>query len=348
MTAYGKKKAPSKKKDEEGSVGDAVKPTDEPPKELSKGNTNRRKRTRTRPPQEAMYFEDKRNLEDLWQAAFPVGTEWDNMDKLHEINWKFSNLENAFEEGGELYGKKVYLFGCTEAQMLNVNGMDKVTLIPVVVAVVSPVPPSDKIGVKSVQREREDIIPMKSMKMAWIPYIPLQDRQSQVERLHTEIYTIGCTQRRSALKILKLERVKQYDYCLPYLQPLNPDEDEQDTVVHIMYPLEPPVVCDFDWELDDLEEFIDALVKEEALSEDQKDKFKEFVKAQVKERKQAQRQAREARKKAIEEMDPQTRFALENMRLYKFYPVQTPDTPDISQVKVSYINRYYGKAHVVL
>lgn len=45
-------------------------------------------------------------------------------------------------------------------------------------------------------------------------------------------------------------------------------------------------------------------------------------------------QAKEARKKAIEDMDPETRAAFENMRFYKFYPVQTPDTPDISNVKV--------------
>lgn len=33
-------------------------------------------------------------------------------------------------------------------------------------------------------------------------------------------------------------------------------------------------------------------------------------------------------------MDPKTKAAFENMRFYKFYPVQTPDTPDISSVKV--------------
>ncbi|XP_020600226.1 uncharacterized protein LOC110039485 [Phalaenopsis equestris] len=192
MKASRKRKAHPKAEGEEGGVNTS----NELPKELGKGNANRRKRVGTKLTQKTEYFEEKRNLEDLWLAAFPVGTEWDNMDKLREINWKFSNLENAFEEGGELFEKKVYLFGCTEAQMLNVNGVDKVTLIPVVVAVVSPVPPSDQIGVKSVQREKEEIIPMKSMKMAWMPYIPLEDRQSHLERLHTEIYTIGCTQRR--------------------------------------------------------------------------------------------------------------------------------------------------------
>lgn len=124
--------------------------------------------------------------EDLWKAAFPVGTEvrifefffwmnlcyvclhfvffcawqWDQLDGVYQFNWNFSNLEvscwcffyllfshsflvacllllfpldsyemcckswldfycslsgqDAFEEGGKLYGKKVYLFGCTE------------------------------------------------------------------------------------------------------------------------------------------------------------------------------------------------------------------------------------------
>lgn len=45
-------------------------------------------------------------------------------------------------------------------------------------------------------------------------------------------------------------------------------------------------------------------------------------------------QAKEARKKNIEDMDPETRSAFENMKLYKFYPDQTSDIPDISKVKV--------------
>ncbi|KAM0068545.1 putative protein HEAT INTOLERANT 4 [Helianthus debilis subsp. tardiflorus] len=44
-------------------------------------------------------------------------------------------IEDAFEEGGVLHGKKVYLFSCTEPQLLFFNGQSKVTCIPVVVAV---------------------------------------------------------------------------------------------------------------------------------------------------------------------------------------------------------------------
>ncbi|KAI5384365.1 Protein HEAT INTOLERANT 4 [Lathyrus oleraceus] len=291
------------------------------------------KRVKTSKPQsEPEYFEDKRNLEDLWVETFPVGT------------------ENAFEEGGLLSGKKVYLFGCTEPQLVMHKQENKVICIPVVVAVVSPFPPSDKIGINSVQREAEEIIPMKQMKMDWVPYIPLEDRDSQVERLKTEIFILRCTQRRSALKHLKLDRLKKYEYCLPYFyQPFKEDEFEQSTEVPIIYPVEPkPVFCEFDWELDELEEFTDKLIEAEELSEDQKDAFKEFVKEKVREAKRANREAREARKKAIAEMSEEAKAAFDAMRFYKFYPVQSPDAPDVSSVKSPFINRYYGKAHEVL
>ncbi|CAA6658785.1 unnamed protein product [Spirodela intermedia] len=343
-----KRKAESSASKEEES---SSRSPDEVPKDSTKASTRgkRVKAPARKEPEEPEYLPDRRNLEDLWQAAFPVGTEWHNLDALKEVDWKFTNLEDAFEEGGQLHGKKVYLFGCTEPQLLVINNEQKVACIPVVVAVVSPFPPSDKVGIKSIQRVEEEIIPMKAMKLAWVPYIPLENRESQVERLKTQIFTMGCTQRRSALKHLKEERIKQYEYCLPHFyNPLKADEDEEDTVVQIMYPFEPPIVRDFDYELDELEEFVDGLVTEEVLPEDQKDLFKQFVKEQVRERKKSQRQAREARRKAIEEMDEQKKAAFEGMKFYKFYPVQTPTTPDISQVKSPFINRYYGRAHVVL
>ncbi|KAK7318541.1 hypothetical protein RJT34_03244 [Clitoria ternatea] len=332
------KQQPEPKQEEDASQQDNPKP---PPKA---------KRPKTSKPQpEPEYFEDKRNLEDLWKQTFPVGTEWELLDSVYQFNWDFSNLEKAFEEGGVLHGKKVYLFGCTEPTLVTFKGESKVVFVPVVVAVVSPFPPSDKIGIKSVQREVEEIIPMKQMKMDWVPYIPLEDRDSQVDRLKSQIFILSCTQRRSALKHLKLDRIKKYEYCLPYFyQPFKEDEDEHRTEVPIIFPAEPnPIVCEFDWELDELEEFTDKYIEAEELSEDQKDAFKEFVKEKVREAKKAIREAREARKKTIEEMSEETKNAIKNMRFYKFYPVESPDAPDVS-VKSQYINRYYGKAHEVL
>jgi len=226
------------------------------------------------------------------------------------------------------------------------NGQSNATFIPVVVAVVSPFPPSDKIGIKSVQSEAEEIVDMKHMKMDWVPYVPYAKR---AERLNSQIFILSCVQRRSALKHLKVDRVKKFEYCLPYFyHPFKEDETEQSPVVDIMFPAEPPVVCEFDWEMYELEEFTDELIASEELTEDQKDEFKEFVKEKVREAQRANREAREKREKAREEMDQNAVAAFENMRFYKFYPVATPDTPDVSQVKSSFINRYYGKAHQVL
>ncbi|KAL9313754.1 hypothetical protein ACSQ67_019206 [Phaseolus vulgaris] len=296
-------------------------------KQNEESKQRNKRSTKIKPPKQDEYFEDKRNLEDLWRETFPVGTEWDQLDSVYQYKWNFSNLENAFEEGGVLHGRKVYLFGCTEPQLVWFKDESKVVCIPVVVAVVSPFPPSDKIGINSVQRESEEIIPMTQMKMDWVPYIPLEDR--------------------AALKHLKLDRVKKYEYCLPYFyQPFKEDELEQSTEVQIIFPAEPkPVFCEFDWELDELEEFADKLIEEEELSEDQKDTFKEFVKEKVREAKKSNREAREARRKVIAEMSEETKSAFEAMRFYKFYPMQSPDAPDVSNVKSPFINRYYGKAH---
>ncbi|CAK9320633.1 unnamed protein product [Citrullus colocynthis] len=216
---------------------------------------------------------------------------------------------------------------------------------------------------------------MKLMKMGWVSYIPLEDRDSRVDKLKSQIFILSCTQRRAALKHLKIDRVKKYEYCLPcelfrtsfasrvcipidtclnllegkssciYFceeEPFKEDELEQSTEVQIIFPAEPkPIFCEFDWELDELQEFTDKLIEEEELSEDQKDAFKEFVKEK----------AREARKKVLQEMSEETKATFEKMRFYKFYPIQKQDSPDISNVKclqAQFINRYYGKAHEVL
>uniref|UniRef100_F6GYP1 Uncharacterized protein n=1 Tax=Vitis vinifera TaxID=29760 RepID=F6GYP1_VITVI len=50
----------------------------------------------------------------------------------------------------------------------------------------------------------------------------------------------------------------------------------------------------------DYQEFIDKLIEEDEFDADQKDAFKNFVKDNVREAKKANRQAREARKKALQ------------------------------------------------
>ncbi|XP_071712077.1 protein HEAT INTOLERANT 4-like [Rutidosis leptorrhynchoides] len=308
-----------------------------------KVNMPKREGTKRKHETEPESIHEQREFEDLWKQIFSVGTEWEHIDSLYTHNWNFTNLEKAFEQGGLLHDKKVYLFGSTEFQQDDEK--EKLTCIPIIVAVVSPIPPSDKIGIKSVQRETEEIVNMKHMKMDWVPYIPLSKRASSIERVKQfQIFILQCVQRRAGLKQMTIDRIKKFDYCLPYIyNPFEEDETDNSTIVDIVYP---PVVCTFDYEFDELEKFTNGLIDEEALCEDRMDEFKEFVREKVRELKRANRDANKKRKKAKEEMDQHKVTAFENMKVYKFYPVDSPDFA-IRQ-KAKYVNRYYGKAHMVL
>ncbi|CAN6229909.1 unnamed protein product [Urochloa humidicola] len=178
---------------------------------------------------EMEFFPEQRNLEDLWLYAFPDGPGWQDNDYIEDFEWNFENLEETLEEGGQLYGKTVYLFGSTEPQLLYVNGETKIVIIPVVVAVDCPFPPSDKIGINSFHLGKEEIVPMEAMKMAWVPYVPLEDRLSGTDSLKTKIFTLDYTQQSSALEHFETGR-----FCMPYYMPLQRIEDEGHTQINTM------------------------------------------------------------------------------------------------------------------
>ncbi|KAM7514225.1 hypothetical protein LguiA_003810 [Lonicera macranthoides] len=144
----------------------------------------------------------------------------------------------------------------------------------------------------------------------------MNSMDSQVERLKSQIFILSCTQRRAASESGSIHEWLDLGSF------------------KALFKLNPCIFCEFDWELDELEEFTDKLIEEEELTEDQKDAFKDFVKEKVREGKKANREAREARRKALAEMSEETKAAFEKMRFYKFYPVPSPDTPDVSSVKV--------------
>lgn len=292
-------------------------------------------------------------MEDLWKEAFPVGTEWDQYDSVYNIDWDFHHLEEALEEGGELHNKRVYLFGCTEPQLVHMKDKDKVIHIPAVIAVVSKFPPSEELGVKSVQMEQEQRVSLRAMKMGWVPYIPpdVAERKA-VERFKTQIFTLKCTQRRAALRHMDQERLKKFEYLLPYFD--NPLRKlDYSTTVSAIYPFEgdradaPPLVVDFDWKEDDLDDMAEELVKDESLPASEVEKFKAFVTSKVEAAKQEVKEAAAKRRKAVEELSEEQKKAFDEMKFYKFYPSPSEDTPDISKLKSKFINRYYGKAHKV-
>lgn len=83
-----------------------------------------------------------------------------------------------------------------------------------------------------------------TMRTGWVPYIPLEERDRQVEKTSSRIFTLFCNNRRAALRNKKEERVEKIEYCLAYFSESEEDDiEESSTEVYIMFPSDPPVTC---------------------------------------------------------------------------------------------------------
>ncbi|KAK6127557.1 hypothetical protein DH2020_038715 [Rehmannia glutinosa] len=209
--------------------------------------------------------------------------------------------------------------------------------------VVAAFPPFDKVLTESVENAELEIVPMNQLKLSWVPYIPPEERNSSVERLReSQIFILTCSQRRTGIKHLNLGRQNQFENYTPYFYP--PLQEEQSSV--LICPIDPiPVLCLFNWEQDELEEFTDKLIEGKELPAGQKEFFMDLVEKEVRKAKMDNRKKNEARNKAIDEMSAEKRAAFGNIRFYKFYPMPTANTPDISMFKCDEITTYFGRAH---
>ncbi|XP_009121270.1 protein HEAT INTOLERANT 4 [Brassica rapa] len=115
--------------------------------------------------------------------------------------------------------------------------------VPTVVVIESNTEPSKELAIKSLQSATEE--GTITMRTGRVPYIPLQERDRQVEKTSSRIFTLFCNNRRAALRNKKEERVEKFEYCLPYFSESEEDDTEgsSSTEVYIMFPSDPPVTC---------------------------------------------------------------------------------------------------------
>lgn len=300
--------------------------------------------TRRRPLRKAVY-------EDIWKEVFFAGTEWDQISEMEGFEWDFEHLDDALTDG-ELSNRMVHLFGCTEPQLVHMGPEDvKGTIVPVpaIVVVDCARPPPSIIGIKSVQRAEEEIIPMRQLKMSWHPFVP--DKLSGSRRFKPCVHVLKCEQRRARLRNMTEAAVHKYDYVLPYL--LRPDQEDDttiDTNVQVLVDIEgrkAPLMMLFDFELDELDEFVETQIKDNELDAKKHDEvLRGAIKEAVRNTKRKFRAEKEERKKRIDSISEEDCEAIRNMRLFKFYPQN--ETPDLTNVKSPYVNRYYGRANKVL
>lgn len=285
--------------------------------------------------------------DDVWKQVYLAGTEWDQLQLVYNVDWEFEHLDDALTDG-DLAGKTVYLFGSTEPQLLKMNDKDEngeVVPVPVIIAVVSDMEAPNKIGLKSVQKAEEEIVPMSDLRMSWQPLQPGNLGFTRVFK--PTVHVMKCNERRARLRNMNEEAVHRYDYVLPYF--FNPDaQDDVDvkTEVDVLIDLEgrqAPLMCQFDFELDDLDEFVEEQVTQNELDAGSTGVIKKAIQDTVKAAKLKAKQQKEDRKKGLEKISAGELQAIRNTKLIKFYPLN--EWPDISGIKSKYINRYYGQAH---
>lgn len=306
----------------------------------------RTKRTIRPPPQ----------YEDIWLDVYLSGTELDQLKDVHKYDWDFTHLDEALMTGALANAPLVHLFGCTEPKILPVSEEDEtgtLVVVPVIVAIVSTRPPPAMLGIKSVQRAEEEIVPMSAVRMSWNPRPA--DNAPRRNPPKPTVFVLKCKERRARLKNMDEVAVHRYDYVMPYIiRPGQEEEDAPDTNVQVLVDdLEGrsnPVMMDFDFEMDELDEFVSEQIEENALDASKHaEPLRSAIRAAVKARKEQIRAEHDAKVARVKEISEEDRKSIASMKLYKFYPSNEEQKyPDVSNSKVSYINRYYGKADDVL
>lgn len=289
--------------------------------------------------------------DDIWRSVYLAGTEWEQLQMVYGIDWDFEHLDDALTEG-DLEGKNVYLFGATEPQLIMRQKDDtkgEVIPVPVIVAIVTDVPPPSTVGVKSVQRTQEEILPMAAMRMGWHAYAP--ENVALSRKFKPNAHVLKCNERKARLRNMGEAEVHKYDYVLPYfIRPDQVDDVTVDTVVQVLADLEghkAPLMCEFDFELDELDEFVEETIKDNELDASKHaEPLKQAIRDAVKATKLKYKAEKEERKKRVDAISHEARKAIKSMNLIKFYPQN--DWPDVSKIKSPFINRYYGRATDVL
>jgi hypothetical protein len=293
--------------------------------------------------------------EDVWGEVYLAGTEWDQLQSVHNVSWDFSHLDDALTDGifSAENAPMVHLFGCTEPQLVPTSANDEtgtITIVPVIVAIVSAFPPPAQVGIKSVQKTDEEITDMKDIRMGW--HARPADNAPRRNPPKTTVYVLKCTERRARLKNMNEEAVHKYDYVLPYvIRPGVGDDETPETSVQVLADdLEGranPLMMEFDYELDDLDEFVAEQIKEnDDINEDtHAAPIREAIQAAVKDSKQKFKASRDAIKARADALSKEEKESIANMKVYKFYPSNEEEKyPDVSGIKSTYVNRYYGRA----
>jgi len=185
---------------------------------------------------------------------------------------------------------------------------------------------------------------MSELKMAWVPYVPKNAWKFDPLTQKPRAYFLKTSQRRTALRGLKEEQLRRWEYALPYIfLPRVQEEPTANSEVSILLDIDgqsnkvPPLT--YDWQFDELEEYTKTVVKDCQLDEKHTDSIRQQIRDQVNEKKKAFREEKVAWQARLNGLSEKEKKALEELKCLKYYPKNS--VPDLSTVKVSILAVFF-------
>lgn len=255
---------------------------------------------------------------------------------------EYLNDTQSFEEFGIKDFKNIFLFGGTEAQSLPDNS---VILVPYILAVVGNIPSPTQVGVTSIQRARESIVPMENFNISWVPFN--FEHNTRGKNKHYIAY-MDCKKRQSVVKHMEEEEAIEYNYIIPHI--LAPRvvlaDSEPPTNINVRIEFHGKgLQLTYDWEADNLKSYVETLCEEYGISFSDKGKELRDIIISEKEKVLSQFNEEEKQKKQqYYDLPESHQIALKEAKFIKFYPLNE----EIANFKNSMINRYYGKADAIV
>eukprot|EP01104_Vermistella_antarctica_P004279 TRINITY_DN14762_c0_g1_i1.p1 TRINITY_DN14762_c0_g1~~TRINITY_DN14762_c0_g1_i1.p1 ORF type:complete len:367 (-),score=94.13 TRINITY_DN14762_c0_g1_i1:303-1370(-) len=304
---------------------------------------------------------------DIWKgwktSQFFAGTELFSMDEALDDKWNFNHAYTFLQNKGGVNfdkNKRVFLFGQTEP-LAQPDDDTAVDLVPAICAIVADLDPEDisQVAIASIQKANEEIRPMKKNKMGWVedPNFFQGDEHNE----ETKIFGLQCSQRtsKSVLKQMSEADIAVFTYIVPYIWlPEIEANKDPDTMVDCLYTKtyqgkEHSVRIHYNFGDQTVAEAVDEFIddNEPVTCEADEGPMKEVVRAAIKAKKEDNAQLKDRIAKRLAEMAPEKKKALEDMKVYKFYPLN--EHPGIQALKNmdpknQKINRYYGPPTMIL
>lgn len=299
---------------------------------------------------------------ELAKRVWLVGQDLESYEDVLSHPWDFSHMLPSIETELEKNPKIcAYVFGSTEPQQFNLLDDDKTEIrvipVPVMIAILSEIPPPSLLGITSIQSSKEKIVDMRDLKMSWYALQPdirqrrKKPRDEITTDVHSRIFVLDCRLRNYGRgPYIREERRKIFEYALPYILrpqdvPNEPRPVTHATAEYISRHTGKRIEFVFDKEIDRLATFIPTLIEDEGLNEDEFDDIKEALKSAFKSKRAAEASRLEALQATISKLSDKERTAMETLQTRKYYPKSELLGDQMERYKTDFINRYYGRAN---